>query len=127
MAMGMGLLASRLGWLVAVVGTLLFQDRLILREESELLRTQGQSYRAYLAAVPRLFPAIRPRISSSGITPKWGQAFAGETFFWIFTLASLCFAITLNMKLVGICFGVSMLGYAVLQFVGRRRSKRSAA
>jgi protein-S-isoprenylcysteine O-methyltransferase Ste14 len=127
MAIGLGMLASRLGWLIAVGGTLLFQYRLILREESELLRTQGERYRAFLSAVPRFFPAIRPRIPSSGITPKWGQAFAGESFFWMFTLGSLCFAITLDLRLAGICLGVSMLGYFVMQFAGKRRSKRSAA
>lgn len=127
MAMGIGMMASRLGWFVSVGGTLLFQYRLILREESELLHSQSENYRAYLASVPRFLPALRPRIPSSGAAPQWAQAFAGETFFWIFFLGMLAFAITLDIKIAGICVGVSMLGYAVMQFAGRKHSKRGAA
>ncbi|HXN21232.1 MAG TPA: isoprenylcysteine carboxylmethyltransferase family protein [Candidatus Dormibacteraeota bacterium] len=126
-AIGIGLLASRLGWLIAVGVNLLFQYRLILREESELLRTQGESYRRFISAVPRLWPAIRPKIPPSGISPRWRQAFAGESFFWIFALALVCFAITLNVKLTGIFLGVSILGYMLMQLAGRWGSKRSAA
>lgn len=126
-AIGLGLLASRLGWVVAVVGNLLFQYRLILREEHELLQTQGESYRRYLSAVPRFWPSIRPRIPPSGLAPKWGQAFAGESFFWIFALASIAFAITLNLKLTGIFLGVSILGYFLMQLAGRRSAKSGSA
>lgn len=127
MAIGVGMMASRLGWIIAVGGTLLFQYRLILREESELLRTQGESYRAFVSAVPRFFPALHPKVPSSGARPRWGQAFAGETFFWIFTLASICFAITLDMKIAAIFWGISMVGYAVMQFLRRRSRKHIAA
>ncbi len=126
MAIGMGMLASRLGFLISVVGTFLFQYRLILREESELIRTQGNSYQAFVAAVPRFWPAIRPRIASSGTPPKWGQAFAGEAFFWTFPLAALCFAITLDIRLAALCLGISLLGYFVIQYAGKRRSKHHA-
>jgi hypothetical protein len=100
---------------------------LILREESELLQRQGESYRAYLAGVPRFWPSVRPRIPASGARPKWGQAFAGEAFFWTFPLAGLCFAITLDMRATGIFFGISMLGYWLMQLGRKRRAKRSAA
>lgn len=127
MAIGVGMLASRLGWIIAVGGTLLFQYRLVLREESELLRTQGESYRAFVSAVPRFFPALRPKVPSNGAHPRWGQAFAGETLFWIFTLAAICFAITLDMRIAAIFLGIAMLGYAVMQFLGKRHRKRIAA
>src|SRR6202050_4819631 len=45
---GVGVMASRLGWLFMVVAMWLFVYRLILREEDGLLRNQGESYRAYL-------------------------------------------------------------------------------
>ncbi len=56
MALSMATLASRSGWLLIVVAMTIFQYRLIGREEAELLRRQGDRYRAYLDAVPRLFP-----------------------------------------------------------------------
>lgn len=126
-AFGIGMLASRLGWLIIVVGNILFQYRLILREESELLQTQGESYRRFITAVPRLLPSLRPRIPSSGIAPKWGQAFAGESFFWIFALASISFAITLNLKLTGIFLGVSVAAYFLLRLAGKSSGKQTSA
>ena len=41
---GVGLMASRLGWIVMVLGMWLFVYRLILREEDGLRQTQGESY-----------------------------------------------------------------------------------
>src|SRR4051794_13490974 len=82
-ALGMGLLMSRLGFLIIVVGHAIFLLRLIGREESELLATKGASYRAYFDAVPRLWPALRPRVPASSLQPRWPQAFFGETFFWL--------------------------------------------
>jgi protein-S-isoprenylcysteine O-methyltransferase Ste14 len=63
LTLGFGLLASRVGWFVLVLGLLLFHYRLIMREEAELVRTQGDRYRAYCARVPRFWPALRTRIS----------------------------------------------------------------
>jgi protein-S-isoprenylcysteine O-methyltransferase Ste14 len=62
MAAGVGVLASRLGWVVLVVGIYCFVYRLILREERGLPETQGESYRNYLKAVPRLWPALTPLV-----------------------------------------------------------------
>src|SRR3954469_14260740 len=61
LAVGMGLLASRLCFVILVVGHAVFLRRLIGREESELLATQGERYRAFFDAVPRLWPSLRPR------------------------------------------------------------------
>ena len=41
MAAGMGLMASRSGFLILLLGMTVFVIRLILREEAELLRDQG--------------------------------------------------------------------------------------
>jgi protein-S-isoprenylcysteine O-methyltransferase Ste14 len=54
MAIGIGLMASRTGWFVLVILMTLFVYRLLGREEAGLLKSQGNAYRAYLAAVPRL-------------------------------------------------------------------------
>ena len=32
--------------------------------------------------VPRLVPAISPRVADSGAQPAWGLAFLGELYFW---------------------------------------------
>ena len=73
-----GLVASRLGWFLMTFGHTFFYHRLIGREEAALTASQGKSFRAYCAAVPRFFPSLRPRVPSSGARPRWGQAFAGE-------------------------------------------------
>lgn len=120
LAAGMGLLASPLGWFVMVFGLLLFYYRLVLREEAALTASQGESFRAYCAAVPRFLPALRARLKSSGAPPRWGQAFAGETFMWGFAASVIAFAITLRIKVFYVVLGVSLLGYA-LYWVSRRR------
>lgn len=118
-AAGFGLAASRLGFLVIAAALTLFYYRLIAREESQLKATQGESHLRYLQAVPRLISPLTPRIPAAGLTPRWGQAFFGETFMWFFAIAGVCFAATLNGRLflVLISAGVaaSMIAKAVLQ------------
>src|ERR1700691_5365187 len=63
LATGVGLLASRSGFLFISIGMWLFVYRLILREETTLLQSQGEAYRRYLAAVPRLLPSVAPCVS----------------------------------------------------------------
>jgi len=98
LTLGMGLMASRLGYAVIVFGIMLFDLRLIGREEAELTASQGESYRKYLATVPRLFPSLIARLPRSGARPHWSQAFQGEGFFWGFAAATVAFAITLNLR-----------------------------
>ncbi len=44
----------------------LLQLRLILGEEDFLRARLGEAYAAYCARVPRLLPALRPRVAASG-------------------------------------------------------------
>lgn len=72
------LLASRAGWIFMVAVIWLFMYRLIFREEDGLLQTQGDSYRAYLEAVPRFWVAntarsIRWRRGALGISVCRGE------------------------------------------------------
>ncbi len=122
MAAGIGVMASRAGWFFLVGGIWFFVYRLILREEDGLLQTQGESYRAYLKAVPRFWPALTPRLPSGGVSPRWGQAIAAEMIFWLFGVAVLCFAFTLNIKLTGIVFASSFVFY----FIAVPRLKKKA-
>lgn len=122
MAAGMGLLASRAGWIFMVLAMWLFMYRLIFREEAGLLQTQGESYRSYLKAVPRFWPSLTPRVPSGGGVPHWGQAFAGESLIWLFGAAELVFAITLNFKLMWIVFGASFVAYFLAVYLIKKRA-----
>jgi protein-S-isoprenylcysteine O-methyltransferase Ste14 len=53
MAVGMGALMSRLGFVVCVAAMVVFCYRLIFREEAELLAGQGEAYERY-RSVPQL-------------------------------------------------------------------------
>ena len=113
LAVGLGTLASRLGFVFMVAAMWLFVYRLILREEAGLIQMQGQSYRAYLNNVPRFWPSFVPRVPSAGREAHWGQAFAAEAFIWLFGVAVLSFAITLNFLLMLIIFASSMAIYFI--------------
>lgn len=127
LAAGMGLLASRLGWFVMTFGLLLFYYRLIFREEAALTASQGESFRAYCAAVPRFFPSLRPRVPASGAKPRWGQAFAGEMFIWGFAASVVAFAISLSPTIFWIVLGVSLFGYACYWMISGRIARRAAS
>jgi protein-S-isoprenylcysteine O-methyltransferase Ste14 len=96
LACGLGLLVNIAGWIWLVVAITLFELRLISREEAALSQAQGESFRQFKQAVPRLIPALSPCLPSAGGTPHWGQALVAESFTWAFALALLLFALTLN-------------------------------
>src|SRR5271168_2609618 len=126
MAVGMGLMASRAGWFFMVAAMILAMLRLIGREEEELLKTQGDSYRAYLKAVPRFWPALTPRVPAGGRPAKWGQAFAGEMFIWLIGAAELCFAITLSLKIAGTVLAGSFVVYFLAVYLVKKSAGQSA-
>ncbi|MEP6644186.1 MAG: methyltransferase [Acidobacteriaceae bacterium] len=97
MAFAMGMVAPVAGWLLMIIGITLFSYRLIAREEVALASEQGDAYRAFMRAVPRLCPAITARIPASGGTPDWISGFAAEAFFWSFTLGVVGLALSLNI------------------------------
>ncbi|HUL16055.1 MAG TPA: isoprenylcysteine carboxylmethyltransferase family protein [Terriglobales bacterium] len=122
LVLGVGLLASRLGFFVLLFGMLLFVYRLIFREEAALLQTQGESYARYLAAVPRLIPSLRPRLPSRGAKPNWLDGFTGESFMWGGAAALAVFTATHNIRFFWIVFGAGFAIYFFQQFL-RRRSR----
>ena len=97
MALGMGFIAPAYVYPVLVLLIVVFNYRLIGREEAELESTQGERYLAYKRAVPRLFPALTPRLPDGTDKADWAVGFATEAWFWSFTAGVAGFAATFNM------------------------------
>jgi protein-S-isoprenylcysteine O-methyltransferase Ste14 len=95
-AFGIGFMASRLGFVFLTLANTIFMIRLILHEEAGLLESQGESYRRYFDAVPRLWPSLLARIPGSAARPNWRDAVLGEMFFWIFAAGMAAFTVTLQ-------------------------------
>lgn len=123
LALGTGLLVSRTGFVFLVAAMWIYGYRLIGREEAMLLETQGDSYRRYLAAVPRFWPSLTPRLPGSGARPRWGQAVAGEAMFWCCAIAMLAFAFTFNLAIYSIIFSAGLLIYVVAVWLIRKTAK----
>jgi protein-S-isoprenylcysteine O-methyltransferase Ste14 len=120
MAIGMSAMMSRTGFFVAVAAMLVFCSRLILREEAELLASQGEGYERYRKAVPRLWPSLRARIASSGRAANWAEGFKAEFWYWGFAASLVVFAITLDRKLFFIILGASLAVFWVSSLVLRK-------
>jgi len=124
LAIGLGMLASRLGFAILVGGMVIRGFRLIRREETELDRQQAEGFREFCQRVPKLIPSFYARVAPRGLQPRWGQAFAGELFMWGFFAATLLCTITLNMKLAGLFIAAILLLHYLQSFtrkVGRQR------
>jgi protein-S-isoprenylcysteine O-methyltransferase Ste14 len=80
--LALSLLMPPSGAVFCIVLIGLFQFRLIAAEEPFLLERFGESYREYCARVPRLLPALSPRVPESAVKPRWLWAFAGESYMW---------------------------------------------
>ena len=81
-ALALSLLMPFSGAVVTLVLLVLFQLRLIFAEEAYLSSQLAQAYADYCARVPRLLPALRPRVAGSGARPRWAQAVLMEIFLW---------------------------------------------
>ena len=126
MAIGIGVLASRSGFFLLVLANWFFVYRLIFREEESLRQTQGESYVRYCSSVPRFWPSLRPKTPSGNLIPQWGQAFAGETFVWLFGIAELANAVTLNPRIGYVLFGLAFVAHFVIGGgIGQARMRKS--
>jgi protein-S-isoprenylcysteine O-methyltransferase Ste14 len=123
MAVGMGALMSRLGFVVAVLGMMAFCYRLILREEAFFESGQRERYEPYRRAVPRLLPAPRPQIGSGGRRPSWSKGFKAEAWYWGLALALVGFAATLSLKIFAVVLAASLGLLWVSSLVLRKRSQ----
>ncbi|MGI8771848.1 MAG: methyltransferase family protein [Acidobacteriaceae bacterium] len=128
LAAGIGVAASRSGFCFIVGAVIVFYYRLIFREEPELVAAQGDAYRRFAAAVPRLIPSLRPRLPASGARPEWQQAVRGELFMWLFAASSAIFAATLSGRMFMIATCISVAVAAVNgALIGRQRKRGDAA
>ncbi len=122
-AAGFGLMASRVGFLILVGGMIIFSYRLITREEAGIAANQGDSYRSYRAAVPRLLPVLRPKLPPAGGVPNWADGLLGEAFVWVMAASEVAFAITLNQTVFFVIMGASFVVYAICLAVIKKRHK----
>jgi hypothetical protein len=99
--------------------------RLVLREETTLLQSQGDTYRRYFAAVPRMLPSLAPRVPSSGAKPNWLDGFTGELFMWAGAAAMAVFTLTRNILYFWITFGTGLAIYFLQNYL-RSRGKSAA-
>lgn len=125
LALALGLLASRTGFFIIVIGIPVFCLRLIALEEFNLQREQGESYREFCRRVPRIWPSLRPHLPASGAQPRWGQAVLGELFMWGFALGVVAFAVTLDIKYMWILSGVALLVHIARSYILEARRKQT--
>ena len=78
--LALALLMPPTGAAFAIAATALLQLRLIGAEEASLTTSLGAPYRAYCAAVPRLWPTLRPRVPATGRVPNLLLGLASEIF-----------------------------------------------
>ena len=114
----LALIMSPYGALFTLIAVGLFQIRLIFTEEPFLAARLGQPYIDYCKRVPRILPALTPRVSPTGRQPHWLQAVLGEIYmigvpisFAIFGWRYNAFLLTIC---VIICFGVSLVARALV-------------
>jgi protein-S-isoprenylcysteine O-methyltransferase Ste14 len=123
LAVGVGLMASRTGFVFLVLATVLYVYRLIRREEASLLESQGEGYRRYFEAVPRLWPSWRPRVPAGGARPNWADGIFGETFMWSIAIGMAVYDVTMRIVHFWIIMGA---GFAVYFVHARLRKRRPA-
>ncbi len=109
----LALLMPPSGALFCLLAVGFFQLRLIGAEEFFLTSKLGAPYVTYCAKVPRLLPAITPRIPSTATQPAWPTAFISEIYMWgvVFSFAALGWRYNsvLIIKGVLISLGVSLI------------------
>jgi protein-S-isoprenylcysteine O-methyltransferase Ste14 len=127
LALGMGLMMSRTGFLLSAIGVTIFSLRLIGLEESNMSKERGASFAEYCRLVPRMIPSITARVPSSGLQPHWGQAFLGELFMWGFFVAVTAFGITQNQKVLLGVIVVSLLAYIIRSYTVAKQNRKNPA
>jgi protein-S-isoprenylcysteine O-methyltransferase Ste14 len=116
--LALGTFQSRLGFPVMLIAETILLLRLVAREECRLEQHYADRFRTYAQRVPRLLPAIRPRIEADNQLPQWRQALWEQAFQWGFVATLLAFAFTLSDP-IGYAFASATLVFLVLQKVAQ--------
>src|SRR4051812_26141345 len=127
MIVGIGSMMSRSGFVLATLAIVVFSYRLITREEAELERTQGEQYRRYRTAVPRLWPALSPRVAEASGKADWKNGFKAESWYWGLATAMVVFAITLKFSFFVVILGASVAFFWWYSAVLAEKSASKAA
>jgi protein-S-isoprenylcysteine O-methyltransferase Ste14 len=96
----LALLMPPSGAILAMVLVVAFQLFLIMTEERFLQAKLEAPYAEYRTRVPRLLPALRPKVASSGIAPAWRSALLGEIYFWGVVIAFVAVGWRYNASLI---------------------------
>ena len=118
MMLAMAFIMPPTGALFSMTLLTIFMLRLVLGEEALLARQLGESYQAYLRAVPRLIPRVRAALPPAGHKPHWLMAVISELnpIGVFITLACLSWTYDnlLMIKAILVSFGISLVVRAVL-------------
>lgn len=126
LSIGLGFLASRVGFFILVAGGTARILRLIGREEEYLEQQQGERFREFARSVPRLLPAISPRVPAAGVEPCWRKAFRAEAPMWGFFVMMIAFTITLRDSVAWTLGLASLVLWLTLRISERWRNRAEA-
>ena len=127
LALSMAPMASRLGAAVIVLGIVVFNYRLIFREEDEFQAQQSERYSSFLQRVPRLIPALSPRLPVGGRRADWKSGFLGESYFWAFAIGEICFAVSLKLQIFFIAIVISIALLVIMSWQAARKKRAASA
>jgi protein-S-isoprenylcysteine O-methyltransferase Ste14 len=104
------------GALFVLIAVPIFLLRLTLGEEAFLASQLGESYQAYLRAVPRFIPRLRTTLPPTGRKPQWFRAVVSELapvgVFITLAVFSWSYDNQLMLRCIIVSFGVSLIGRA---------------
>ena len=116
-AMGFAMPPTGAVFTLVLVGV--FLVRLILAEEAHLTAQMGETYEAYLRAVPRLVPRLRTHVETGEARPYWTRAVVNELAPIGVFIALSCFSWTYNnetiLRAILVSFGVSLVVRALMK------------
>ena len=116
--LALALLMPPSGAVFMILAIVFFQVRLIFGEEAFLTAKLGEPYLAYCARVPRLLPALTPRVAASQARGAWGSALLGEIYMWGVAIAFIAVGYRYNAFLITqgvvVALGVSLVARALI-------------
>ncbi len=130
MALGVGVLATPVGWAIIVVGGWLFVLALIRWEERGLRARYGEEFTRYRADVPTLLPRLRPvPQAGGGVPPSLGAGLRAEVFSGAIALgmlAVLSLGRSTGLYAFAALFVIGIVAQRLTTRAARRRLQQSA-